>query len=139
MFRSSKAVRETKKNAASARHIEQLEQRTLLSAAVTATLPTVQVATSASPSTVTLNNFFGDNAIAAGDTTVLIQTSNGNIPIELFNSVAPLTVANFLNNYVNTGLYNGSIFHRVAKGFVDQGGGFKSDGSVIPTAGPVTN
>jgi len=139
MFRSSKAVRETKKNEATARHIEQLEQRTLLSAAATATLPTVQVATSASPSTVTLGNFFGDNAITAGDTTVLMQTTNGAIPIELFNSVAPLTVANFLNNYVNTGLYNGSIFHRVAKGFVDQGGGFKSDGSVIPTAGPVTN
>ncbi len=139
MFRSSKAVRETKKNEASARHIEQLEQRTLLSAVVTATLPTVQVAASASPSTVTLNNFFGDNAVTAGDTTVLMQTSNGPIPIELFNSVAPLTVANFLNNYVNTGLYNGTIFHRVVKGFVDQGGGFKTDGTAIPTAGTVNN
>jgi|GEM_PF-1530029 len=139
MFRSSKAVRETKKNEATARHIEQLEQRTLLSAAATATLPTVQVATSASPSTVTLGNFFGDNAITAGDTTVLMQTTNGNIPIELFNSVAPLTVANFVNNYVNTGLYNGTIFHRVLKGFVDQGGGFKTDGSAIPTAGTVNN
>jgi len=139
MFRSSRAVRETKKNEASARHIELLEQRTLLSAVVTATLPTVQVATSASPSTVTLGNFFGDNAITAGDTTVLMQTTNGAIPIELFNSVAPLTVANFLNNYVNTGLYNGTIFHRVVKGFVDQGGGFKTDGTAIPTAGTVNN
>lgn len=139
MFRSLKAVRKTKKSVASARHLEQLEQRTLLSAAVTATLPTVQVATSAGPSTVALTNFFADNAITAGDTTVLMQTSNGAIPIELFNSVAPLTVANFLNNYVNTGLYNGTIFHRVVQGFVDQGGGFTTNGTAIPTAGTVNN
>ena len=139
MFRSLKAVRKTKKSVASARHLEQLEQRTLLSAAVTATLPTVQVATSAGPSTVALTNFFADNAITAGDTTVLMQTTNGNIPIELFNSVAPLTVANFLNNYVNTGLYNGTIIHRVVQGFVDQGGGFTTNGTAIPTAGTVNN
>jgi peptidyl-prolyl cis-trans isomerase A (cyclophilin A) len=119
--------------------VESLESRTLLSAAVTATLTTTTVATSAPASTINLANYFDDTAVAAGDTTVLVQTTNGNIPLELFNSVTPLTVTNFLDNYVNTGLYNGTIFHRAVSGFIDQTGGFTTDGTEITTAATVNN
>ncbi len=56
---------------------------------------------------------------------VEIQTSVGNIRVELNEEKAPNTVANFLE-YVNSGFYEGVIFHRVIKGFVIQTGGFKS-------------
>jgi len=53
---------------------------------------------------------------------VLIETSKGNITIELFASNAPASTANFLK-YVNAGFYNGTVFHRVIPGFMIQGGG----------------
>ena len=54
---------------------------------------------------------------------VLLETSLGNIVIELNPKAAPITVDNFLT-YVRDGFYNGTIFHRVIKGFMIQGGGF---------------
>jgi len=54
---------------------------------------------------------------------VEMQTSKGTIVIELNEKKAPNTVANFLN-YVNSGFYNGTIFHRVIGNFMIQGGGF---------------
>lgn len=57
---------------------------------------------------------------------VLLTTSLGNITIELFEKEAPITVENFLK-YVDEGFYNGTIFHRVIKGFMVQGGGFTTD------------
>jgi len=54
---------------------------------------------------------------------VTLATSLGNVVIELEPAAAPLTVDNFLA-YVNAGFYNGTIFHRVIKDFVVQGGGF---------------
>lgn len=54
---------------------------------------------------------------------VLIQTSMGNITVELNQQKAPVTVKNFLK-YVNQKFYNGTIFHRVMPGFMIQGGGF---------------
>jgi len=54
---------------------------------------------------------------------VLLETNKGNITIELDADKAPITVANFLE-YVKTGHYNGTIFHRVIKNFMAQGGGF---------------
>ena len=135
MFRSLKAVRNAKKGVKSAKHIEQLEQRTLLSAAATATLPTVMVATSASPSTVALNNYFADNAVGAGDVVVVMSTPNGAIPIDLFEGTPQVqtTVNNFLA-YVDNGEYNTTIVHRAAKGFVIQGGGFTTTGQPIDTS-----
>jgi len=59
------------------------------------------------------------------NTVVRLETTLGNIDIELYNSKAPLTVKNFLG-YVDSGFYNGTIFHRVIKGFMVQGGGFTS-------------
>ena len=51
--------------------------------------------------------------------------SSGIIDVTLFPDIAPLTVANFMN-YVNAGAYRSSIFHRLVKGFVLQGGGYTS-------------
>ena len=53
---------------------------------------------------------------------VLLETSMGNITIELFKEKAPITVRNFLG-YVKEGFYDGLIFRRVIKDFMVQGGG----------------
>jgi len=53
---------------------------------------------------------------------VLMETSMGNIKIELFKDKAPITVRNFLS-YVKDGFYDGLVFHRVIKNFMIQGGG----------------
>jgi peptidyl-prolyl cis-trans isomerase A (cyclophilin A) len=53
---------------------------------------------------------------------VVIETSMGNITVELDPAKAPITVENFLK-YVDAGFYNGTIFHRVIPGFMIQGGG----------------
>lgn len=53
---------------------------------------------------------------------VMLETSMGNIKIELFKDKAPITVKNFLG-YVKDGYYDGLIFHRVIKEFMIQGGG----------------
>ena len=58
--------------------------------------------------------------------TVTLETSHGNITIELNAEKAPETVKNFLN-YVNDGYYDGTIFHRVIPNFMVQGGGFMPD------------
>ena len=55
--------------------------------------------------------------------TVQMQTSAGALKIELDDENAPVSAANFLN-YVNQGHYDGTVFHRVIKGFMVQGGGF---------------
>jgi peptidyl-prolyl cis-trans isomerase B (cyclophilin B) len=57
---------------------------------------------------------------------VLLETSMGNITIELFKEKAPISVRNFLG-YVGEGFYDGLIFHRVINGFMIQGGGMDSD------------
>ncbi len=56
-----------------------------------------------------------------------MQTDLGGIDIELFDTVAPQTVANFMN-YVNDGDYDGTFIHRSVPGFVVQGGGFIYEG-----------
>ena len=57
---------------------------------------------------------------------VLLETSMGNIKLELFEKDTPLTVENFLR-YVDDGHYDNTIFHRVIPGFMIQGGGFTPD------------
>lgn len=73
--------------------------------------------------------------------TYRFATNLGNIDVQLTPSVAPKTVANFLN-YVNSGAYVNTIFHRSVSGFVIQGGGYQyTSGSVVttPTNSPVVN
>jgi len=57
---------------------------------------------------------------------VLITTNKGNIELELDSIKAPKTVDNFLQ-YVKNGFYSGTVFHRVIKNFMIQGGGFTED------------
>lgn len=69
---------------------------------------------------------------------VVIQTSLGNITIELYPEKAPKTVANFLQ-YVDDGFYNNTLFHRVIDGFMIQGGGFTPQFERKPTLAPIAN
>lgn len=69
---------------------------------------------------------------------VELETSEGTILIELNAEKAPKTVANFLE-YVNSGHYDGTIFHRVIKDFMIQGGGLDKDLSEKDTRPPVVN
>jgi len=69
---------------------------------------------------------------------VLLTTSLGEIEIELEADKAPLSVANFLA-YVDSGFYNGTVFHRVIPGFMVQGGGFTADMEQKDTQPPIKN
>lgn len=59
----------------------------------------------------------------AGNPMVEMQTNQGNVVIELYPDKAPKTVENFLR-YVQSGFYEGTVFHRVVKNFMVQGGAF---------------
>jgi peptidyl-prolyl cis-trans isomerase B (cyclophilin B) len=69
---------------------------------------------------------------------VQFKTSMGEFTVELEPERAPKTVANFLA-YVREGHYDGTIFHRVIKNFMVQGGGFTGDYRQKPTKGPIAN
>lgn len=71
-------------------------------------------------------------------TNVLMKTNKGDITIALDETAAPITVANFLK-YVDEGFYNGTIFHRVIRGFMIQGGGFTPDMKQKRTQAPIQN
>ena len=70
--------------------------------------------------------------------TVELTTSAGVIRLELDDAKAPQSVANFLA-YVNKGHYDGTVFHRVIKGFMIQGGGFEPGMKQKPTDAPIAN
>jgi len=69
---------------------------------------------------------------------VLMETTLGNIELELNEKKAPITVKNFLT-YVNEGFYDGTIFHRVIKKFMIQGGGFDVTMKKKDTHSPIQN
>jgi peptidyl-prolyl cis-trans isomerase A (cyclophilin A) len=71
-------------------------------------------------------------------TMVEMKTSLGTIEIELYDDKAPISVKNFLE-YAAAGHYDGTIFHRVIKGFMIQGGGFDKDMNQKPTRAPIKN
>ncbi len=79
-----------------------------------------------------INNKEDDNM----NPVVVMETSKGNIEIELNQEKAPISVENFLG-YVNEGFYDGLVFHRVIKGFMIQGGGFTADGKQKGTKTPI--
>jgi peptidyl-prolyl cis-trans isomerase B (cyclophilin B) len=70
--------------------------------------------------------------------TVDLDTSQGTIRLELDEEKAPETVKNFINN-VENGHYDGTVFHRVIKGFMVQGGGFEPGMKQKPTGNPIRN
>ena len=88
---------------------------------------------------------FGKNKAEAKQTTVQLyprfklQTNQGELVVELDRVKAPISVANF-ENYVKSGFYNSTVFHRVIKGFMIQGGGLTS-GLVVkyPQNAPIQN
>jgi peptidyl-prolyl cis-trans isomerase B (cyclophilin B) len=69
---------------------------------------------------------------------VKLETSMGDLTLELYPDKAPATVANFLE-YVKAGFYNGTIFHRVINGFMIQGGGLDAQMNKKPTRPPIKN
>jgi peptidyl-prolyl cis-trans isomerase B (cyclophilin B) len=69
---------------------------------------------------------------------VLIETSSGDILVELFPDKAPATVENFLR-YVDEGFYENTLFHRVIRGFMIQGGGLGMRLEEKPTYPPLKN
>jgi peptidyl-prolyl cis-trans isomerase B (cyclophilin B) len=70
--------------------------------------------------------------------TVEMETSAGTMHIELDDERAPVTVQNFLD-YMRKGHYDGTVFHRVIKGFMLQGGGFDADMNQKSTAPAIKN
>jgi peptidyl-prolyl cis-trans isomerase B (cyclophilin B) len=78
------------------------------------------------------------NVAFAANPVLLMETSHGEIEIELFEDKAPNTVANFLK-YVDAKFYNGTIFHRVINGFMIQGGGFTQKMEEKKTREPIKN
>jgi cyclophilin family peptidyl-prolyl cis-trans isomerase len=78
------------------------------------------------------------NAAAADNPQVTLKTNMGSIVLELYPDKAPLSVANFLD-YVKSGQYNGTIFHRVIEGFMIQGGGFDKNMHEKATRPPIRN
>ena len=74
----------------------------------------------------------------ASNPLVLLETSSGDILIELFPDKAPKTVENFLA-YVDEGFYGNTIFHRVIKDFMIQGGGYSPRMDEKPTRDPIEN
>ena len=71
-------------------------------------------------------------------TKVLLQTSKGEITIELDDAKAPVSAANFIE-YVKSGHYDNTVFHRVIPGFMIQGGGFEPGMRQKSTRAPIEN
>ena len=84
--------------------------------------------------------FLSFSSVQAADTTqrVKLETSEGNIVLELDITRAPVSVLNFLK-YVRSGFYDGTIFHRVISNFMIQGGGFTPDMERKETNAPIIN
>ena len=76
--------------------------------------------------------------VFAANPKVRMETTKGTVIIELYPDKAPKTVENFLR-YVAAGKYDGTIFHRVIKGFMNQGGGFTPDYKKVDTFAPIMN
>ncbi len=80
---------------------------------------------------------FGSGTSLAA-TLVEMKTNHGTVRLELYPEKAPKTVENFLA-YVDRGFYDGTIFHRVIRGFMIQGGGFDQHDRRMETAAPIDN
>lgn len=81
--------------------------------------------------------FFGI-LVQAKPIKVRFETNMGTFVVALYPDKAPKTVDNFMT-YVHAGFYDGTIFHRVVKGFVIQGGGYTADGEAKKTLAPIPN
>lgn len=97
-------------------------------------------ASATSQVTVTVAKCSADGlALASGSpqqSAICMQTNLGELVLELFPAQSPVTVANFLA-YLDSGFYNGTLFHRAEPGFVIQGGGFTTGMVAKTTAAPI--
>jgi cyclophilin family peptidyl-prolyl cis-trans isomerase len=75
---------------------------------------------------------------APGNSVVVVSTSLGDITLELFKDRAPVSVENFLQ-YAREGFYADTVFHRVKKGFMIQGGGYTASLVEKPARPPILN
>jgi cyclophilin family peptidyl-prolyl cis-trans isomerase len=75
---------------------------------------------------------------APGNSVAVIHTTYGDVTVELFNDKAPVSTANFLE-YAKDGFYAGTVFHRVVRNFVVQGGGYTSELVEKATRPPIQN
>lgn len=87
---------------------------------------------------ISATTIFSQPVLAAKPVQVRIETSLGNIELELDAKRAPTSVKNFLG-YVDRGDYNGTVFHRVIPGFMIQGGGFDKQFSPRAEKGSIRN
>ena len=85
-----------------------------------------------------LAGMFSASAAAQDNPKVEMETSMGNIVVELYPDKAPESVKNFLA-YVDAGFYNGTIFHRIIPTFMIQGGGLTPNMQKKPTRPPIKN
>lgn len=87
---------------------------------------------------VTALGFSTTGLAASNAVTVELHTTKGKITLELYPDKAPVTVANFLK-YARAGKYDGTVFHRVMKDFMVQGGGMTADMRERATFAPIKN
>ena len=76
--------------------------------------------------------------LAAENPRVVLNTSLGEVEVEVLADQAPISAKNFLS-YVDSGFYNGTQFHRVIPGFMIQGGGFDAQMQQKDTQAPIKN
>lgn len=77
-------------------------------------------------------------AVSAANQRARIETTLGVMVIELYDDLAPATVANFVR-YAHRGFYDGTLFHRAIAGALIQGGGYREDMSEKATDPPIVN
>ena len=80
----------------------------------------------------------GANAEMTTNTKIIIKTTSGDIKIELYDDKAPMTSENF-KKYIESGYFTDTIFHRVIKNFMIQGGGFTAEMSEKDSMPPIKN
>jgi cyclophilin family peptidyl-prolyl cis-trans isomerase len=112
--------------------IELLEPRTLLNATMTSGIGTVTTTENASPTTIDLTQHFDDPMVVG--TAVVMKTSQGDIPLTLFDTKTPQTVTNFIN-YVDSGEYDNTVIHRAIPTFAIEGGTYLPDQTSISVIG----
>lgn len=107
--------------------------------AIQTTLAAVSLALAAlAPVAAAQDESASENPFMKERPTVIVHTSMGPITIELYEDEAPISVENFLE-YARSGHYDGTIFHRVIRNFMIQGGGFDPEFEQKPTRDPITN
>ncbi|QOV88826.1 peptidylprolyl isomerase [Humisphaera borealis] len=116
--------------------IEALERRTLLSVAVGSTIKNTFGLPGGAPTDINLAGAFDDTAVQG--VVARLNTSLGNVDIELYDKAVTKTVQNFVN-YIANNLYNQTVLHRLVSGFVLQGGGYIQTGAHIQEGPKIKN